>query len=192
MKSKPFFCLIIACTLPSMACGLFQPGFTATRTAVAQTTVAASWTDTPTSTPTGTPTATPTATETPTPTPDPCAPENFEDTVAEFHDLMVRFNTLSTRAARTTRSQLPEKITQLQDLLKTAMGQDTPPCLETLRDHQLKHMNFVIDTLIAAEQEADQQIIEEGIANARREHDEYTLELARLLGIPINTLTPTP
>jgi hypothetical protein len=105
---------------------------------------------------------------------------------------MKKFQTLSTRAAYASPGQLPVKIAQLQDLLKIAMEQDTPPCLEKLRDHQLKHMNFVIDALLAVDQGADQQVVEERVANARREHDEYTLELARLQGIINGTLTPTP
>ena len=182
MKTKAFFYLFIACMLPLIACGMFQPGYAPTQTAVAQTTVAASWTATPTSTPTPTFTPTSTETQTPTPTPDPCLPENLPDVVNEIHELQLRFESRSTIAANVQQEQLPDEITELQELLQIAMEQDTPPCLETLRDHQLKHMNFVIDTLSAFAQGADQQTVEAGIDNARREHDEYTLELDRLLG----------
>jgi hypothetical protein len=49
-------------------------------------------------------------------------------------------------------------------------------------------MNTVINTLIAFVGGADQTTLNEGITRARQEHDQYTIELARLLGI---TLPPT-
>jgi len=188
VKTKPFFRIFVVCTLPLIACGLFQPGFAPTQTAIAETTVAASWTAKPTLTPT----LPPTETETPTATPDPCASENLSEAVNEIHDLQVQFDDLSGEAAIAQREDLPDKIIELQSLLQTALNQETPPCLETLKDHQLKHMNFVIDTLLAFAQGEDQDMVEEGIENARREHDEYTLELARLLDLDISTITPTP
>ncbi len=189
MKPNSFLCLLTAWALPLIACGLFQPGYTATQTAVAETTVAASWTATPTLTPTQTftPTPTPTETETPTPTPDPCLPENLFDAVQEVNDLQARFDNVSLFAANAQREQLPEKISELQDLLQIAEDQETPPCLEALRDHQLKHMNFVIEALTAFADRVDQSIVDDKINRAREEHDEYTLELIRLLGT-----TPIP
>lgn len=188
MKTKSFLSLFIVLTLPTIACGLFRPGYTATQTALAGTTVAASWTDTPTLTPT----LTPTETATPTATPDPCASENLEEVVGEIHDLQVQFDDLSGEAANAEREEIPDKIIELQELFQTALNQDPPPCLGTLKDHQLKHMNFVIDTLLAFAQGEDQDTVNEGIENARREHDEYTLELARLLNLELETITPTP
>jgi hypothetical protein len=187
LKTKPFLSLFVALILPSIACGLVQPGLTATQTAVAGTTVAAAWTDTPT--PTFTPTL-PTSTPTLTATPDPCAAENLAGAVREIQDLQVQFDNLSAEAAKVESEELPDKILELQELLQTALNQDPPPCLETLKDHQVKHMNFVIDTLLAFAEGADEETVKEGIENARREHDAYTLELARLLGIEIGTPTP--
>jgi predicted aconitase with swiveling domain len=45
-------------------------------------------------------------------------------------------------------------------------------------------MNIVIDTLIAFLGGADPETLTEGIRRAGQEHDLYTLEVARLLGIP--------
>jgi hypothetical protein len=192
MKTKSFLCLLIIFTLPMLACGMLQPGYTATQTAVAQTTVAASWTDTPTPTATATFTPSPTATETVTPTPDPCLPENLPDAVNEVHKLMLKFDDLSTEAANVQREDLPDKIAELQDLLQTAQEQEVAPCLQTLKDHQLKHMKLVIDTLNAFADGVDQKIINEMVQQARDEHDAYALELARLLGITLTPNTPTP
>jgi hypothetical protein len=46
-------------------------------------------------------------------------------------------------------------------------------------------MNSVIDTLIAFMGGADTETLEQGIAIARELHDQYTLELARLLGLTV-------
>jgi hypothetical protein len=61
-------------------------------------------------------------------------------------------------------------------------------------------MNTVIGTLVGFLGGADQQTLEKSIAIAREQHDQYTLELARLLGltvvpataISISTDTPSP
>lgn len=192
MKMKSFFYLFIACMLPLIACGMFQPGYAPTQTAVAQTTIAASWTATPTSTPTPTFTPTPTETQTPTPTPDPCLPENLPDAVNEVHELMMKFDDASTEAANAQREELPDKIVELQNLLQAAQEQKVAPCLQTLKDHQLKHMNLVIDTLKAFLKGEDMDVVRDMIRQAGDEHDAYSLELARLLKLDVATNTPTP
>jgi hypothetical protein len=53
-------------------------------------------------------------------------------------------------------------------------------------------MNSVIDTLVAFLSGTDQAIIDQGIAIARQQHDQYTLELARILGITVVPATPAP
>jgi hypothetical protein len=50
-------------------------------------------------------------------------------------------------------------------------------------------MNSVIQTLIAFMNNSDQQSINQGISVARQQHDQYTIELARVLGLPIVTAT---
>ena len=58
-------------------------------------------------------------------------------------------------------------------------------------------MNTVIATLVAFLGGADMNTLEKSIASAREQHDQYTLELARLLGltvVPATTIairTPT-
>jgi hypothetical protein len=186
VKTKSFFYLFIACTLPLMACGLLQAGI-ATQTAVAGTTIAASWTATPTLTPSSTLTPTPTETEVPTSTPNPCLPENLSAAVKEVDDLQAQFDHLSSLSANVPREQVPDKITEMRSILQTATDQDTPPCLQVLKDHQLKHMNLVIDTLVAFVDGADTQTLNDKIKRAGEEYSQYTLELTRLLGA-----TPTP
>ena len=56
-------------------------------------------------------------------------------------------------------------------------------------------MNIIIDTMIAFVDGADTETLNQGIADASAEHDLYTLESVRLLGITpapfTNVRTPT-
>jgi hypothetical protein len=117
---------------------------------------------------------------------------------------MREFDDASTLAASMPREQLSEPIADLQRIRREAEDEEVPPCLSTLKDYQIQHMNSVISTLIAfmgindplaldcVEIAADSQeaVICQTIASARQLHDEYTLELARILRIPIVTATP--
>jgi len=182
MKKILFMNLVFAFNFAVFSCGPSQAELL-TQTSVAETAIVASWTDTPTSTPS----STPTKTETPTPTLNPCAPENLAAAVHEIDDLQIRFDDMSLVASNLPRDQVSAKITEMQELLQTATDQNAPPCLDALKEHQLKHMSFVIDTLIAFVGGADQQELRKGINQAGEEHRQYVTELTSLLGI-----TPTP
>jgi hypothetical protein len=121
-------------------------------------------------------------------TPDPCFSENISASAKKVSDLQREFDDASALAANLPREQLPSVITDMQRIRRAAEDQETPACLITLRTYQLAHMNTVINTLIAFVGGADQTTLNEGITRARQEHDQYTIELARLLGI---TLPPT-
>ena len=151
---------------------------------------------------TATDTAMPTITI--TVTPDLCAPENIRVEVDKIHRHMREFDDASTLAASIPREQLSGPTADLQKIRREAEDEPVPPCLSTLKDYQVNHMNSVISTLIAFmgvndplaldcvdivenTREAD---ICQSIANARQQHDQYTLELARVLEIQIVTATP--
>ena len=132
-------------------------------------------------------------------TPDPCAPENIEAEVQKIHAYMREFDDASTLAASRPREELSASIADLQQIRREAEDQPTPPCLATLKTYQVSHMNTVINTLISFMGGADQATVDQGIARARSQHDQYTLELARLLGLTIEPAavatpeqTPTP
>ena len=135
-----------------------------------------------------------------TSTPDPCSSENLEAEVQKIHKYMREFDDASNLAASRPREQLGDAIADLQRIRREAEDQPTPSCLANLKTHQVSHMNSVINTLIAFMSGSDQQAIDQGITLAREQHDQYTLELARLLGltiepatvIPLATLTPAP
>ena len=122
-------------------------------------------------------------------TPDPCAPQNIEAEAQKIHAHMREFDDASTLAASRPRGDLAESIAQLQRIRRNAEDQPAPSCLATLKTHQITHMNAVINTLVAFMSGVDQAVIDQGIAFAREQHDSYTLELARLLGITVEPAT---
>ncbi|GAB4444208.1 MAG: hypothetical protein OHK0041_00200 [Anaerolineales bacterium] len=124
-----------------------------------------------------------------TSTPDPCAPENIEAEVQKIHAYMREFDDASTLAASRPRQELAASIADLQRIRRNAEDQPTPSCLATLKLYQVSHMNTVINTLIAFMGGADQTAVDQGIALARDQHDRYTLELARLLGLTVEPAT---
>lgn len=145
------------------------------------------------------PTDSPTALPAFTNTPDPCAPENLEAEVQKVHKFMREFDDASALAASRPRDQLADSIAGLQKIRRDAEDQPTPICLGNLKTYQISHMNSVINTLIAFMSGSDQQVVDQGIAQARGLHDQYTIELAKVLGltmVPAATVavtqTPSP
>lgn len=135
-------------------------------------------------------------------TPDPCLPPQIEAEVQKVHSHMREFDDASILASNMPREQLSDPIADLQRIRREAEDEQVPGCLSDLQAHQVEHMNSVINTLVAFMGGTDQQTLEQGIAQARQQHDDYTLELARVLGltvVPANTPpviapseTPTP
>jgi hypothetical protein len=120
----------------------------------------------------------------PTFTPDPCSAENLSASIKEVNDLMQEFDDIAKLAASVAREKVPELVSEMQRIRREAEDHETPTCLATLKVHQITHMNTVIDTLIAFIGGAQAEALNEGISRAGHEHDLYTLEVARLLGIP--------
>jgi len=142
----------------------------------------------------------PTATEAtsapvePTSTPDPCSRPQLETEVQEVHRHIREFDDASILASNMPREQLSGSIADLQRIRREAEDEEIPACLTDLKAIQVQHMNSVISTLIAFMGGTDQQTLDQGISLARQQHDEYTLELARLLGLTVvpATLPPAP
>lgn len=131
--------------------------------------------------------ATPSATETPafTPTPDLCSTENLPGEAAKVNKLMREFDDYSSLASNTPQSQLVVIIPELQRVLRESEDQAVPACLVTLKKLQLAHMSIVVQTLMAFMSSTDVNIVNNGIAQARELHNQYDIELARLLGVTI-------
>ena len=133
-------------------------------------------------------------------TPGPCSPGQIEAEVQKVHSHMREFDDASILASNMPREQLSASIADLQRIRREAEDEPIPACLTDLKTYQVAHMNSVINTLVAFMGGTDQQTLDQGIAIARQQHDQYTLELARLLGltvVPATAIstpseTPTP
>ena len=123
-------------------------------------------------------------------TPDPCSSPQLEEEVQKVHAHMREFDDASVLASNMPREQLSDSISELQRIRREAEDEPIPTCLTDLKTSQVQHMNSVINTLIAFMGGADQQNLDQGISAARDQHDQYTLELAKVLGltvVPANT-----
>ncbi|MCE9644573.1 MAG: SH3 domain-containing protein [Chloroflexi bacterium] len=131
-------------------------------------------------------------------TPDPCSSENLPVEVAKVNKLTREFDDYSALASNTPQSQLIQLIPEMQRVLRDAEDQSVPDCLTDLKNFQLAHMGMVVQTLMGFMNASDATAIEQvntGIAQARKLHGQYDLEMARLLGITLvapATLTSRP
>ena len=136
-----------------------------------------------------------------TTTPDLCAADHIKAEVDRVHRHMREFDDASILASSMPRDQLSTSIADLQRIRREAEDETVPACLENLRNFQIQHMNSVIETLLAfVRGNSDQAVLNQAIALAGQQHDQYILELARLLGITpvpgtavaVPSATPTP
>jgi hypothetical protein len=113
---------------------------------------------------------------------------------------MREFDDASTLAGSIPRDQLGSSIADLQRIRREAEDEQTPACLTNLRKIQVDHMNSVINSLLIFVRASDPQSFDcaeigsteeqafcQSFSSARQQHDQYTLEVARILGI---TLVP--
>jgi len=121
----------------------------------------------------------------PSSTPDPCSTERIEADVKRVHEHMREFDDASVLASNLPLQELSGPIANLQKIRREAEDEQIPSCLANLKKYQIAHMNTVIATLVAFLGGADQSTLEKNIAVAREQHDQYTLELARLLGLTV-------
>ena len=125
-------------------------------------------------------------------TPDPCATENLPASIQPINDLTREFDDASQLAANLPVQQLPEIVSNMQRIRRAAEDVDAPACLTTLKTHQLNYMNGMIQTLLSFTGGADQASINNGLTAAEREHELYSLEVVRLLGITLEPQTVVP
>lgn len=123
---------------------------------------------------------------------DPCESSNLPTTVRGINDLMREFDDASQLASNLPVEQLPNIISNMQRIRRAAEDIQSPACLETLKSHELNHMNIMIDTLLAFVGGADQATLKNGLDQARQEHNLYSVEIVRLLGVTLAPITGTP
>ena len=125
-------------------------------------------------------------------TDDPCSTQNLPTAVQGLNNLMREFDDASQLASGAHAQQLQDIISNLQRIRRDAEDSLIPTCLGVLKTHELNHMNLMIQTLIAFVGGASQEELNAGLENARKEHDLYSLEIVRLLGITLAPITATP
>lgn len=129
----------------------------------------------------GAPVATPEPTA--SSTPDVCSAENVKAAAGAVNVFMRQYDDESALASNVPRTELAPHIASLQAIRRQAQDQAVPACLTELKRLQLLHMNTVINTLLAFLGGGSQSGVTQGIEAARQEHDQYVLELARLMGV---------
>jgi len=125
------------------------------------------------------------STSVPSSTPDPCSSEKIEAEVQKVHGHMREFDDASILASNLPLQELSGPIADLQRIRRAAEDEQIPSCLTNLKKYEIAHMNTVIGTLVAFLGGADMNTLEKSISMAREQHDQYTLELARLLGLTV-------
>lgn len=126
----------------------------------------------------------PTSTIAITTTPDLCASDKIQAEVDKVHRHMREFDDASKLTYSIPRDQLSSSIADLQRIRREAEDEVVPACLENLRTYQIQHMNSVIETLLAfVRGNTELAVLNQAIALAGQQHDQYILELARLLGL---------
>jgi len=123
---------------------------------------------------------------------DPCSSENLPTTVQGLNDLVREFDNASQLISNTAAQQMPNLISNLQRIRRNAEDTQIPACLGQLKTHQLNYMNLTIQTLIAYVGGATKEELSTGLDQARKEHDLYSLEIVRLLGITLAPITAIP
>jgi hypothetical protein len=125
-------------------------------------------------------------------TPDICSPDNIKGAAGAVNEFMRQYDDESVLASNVPRSQLAPHIASLQAIRRKAQDQRVPACLTELKRLQLVHMNTVINTLLAFLGGGSQSGVSQGIETARQQHDEYVLELARIMGVTPVVVTRPP
>ncbi len=126
------------------------------------------------------------------PTPDYCSPTNIKIIARQINDLTTQFDDESALAATVPQSQLAPHIATLQAIRRVAQEQNVPTCLAQLKALQVSQMNTVIATMLGFLGGGDPNAVAQGIGAARQQHDQYMLELARLLNVTPTIITPPP
>ena len=107
----------------------------------------------------------------------------------KVHKFMREFDDASLLASNTPVEQLNPSIADLQRIRRNAEDQPVPSCLTTIKQYQLAHMNTVINTMLYMLSfqgtDAEAEVLNQGIALARQQHDQYVLELAKVLGLTV-------
>lgn len=137
-------------------------------------------------------------------TPDLCISPQIEAEAQKVQKHMREFDDASILASSVPQAQLNTSIADLQRIRREADDEVVPACLTNLKVYQISHMNSVINTLLAfmrskdplsidcvdIQSQTEEEAVCQNIALARQQHDQYLVELARVLGLTVVPATP--
>jgi hypothetical protein len=135
---------------------------------------------------------------------DLCLSPQIEAEAQKVQKHMREFDDASVLASSVPQAQLSTSIADLQRIRREADDEPVPPCLVALKGYQIGHMNSVINTLLAfirskdplaidcveIQSNTEEEAVCQNIALARQQHDQYLVELARVLGLTVMPVTP--
>jgi len=125
---------------------------------------------------------------------DACDPAIIASVIQPMNELMLQFDDYATLAQYRDKSELPRIVANMQSMQELSQQLIPPACLQTLHDHQLAYMDATMSTLLEF-QKADPSTgtIATAVVDAQRYHQEYVLELNRLLAVAATPVaTPLP
>jgi hypothetical protein len=128
----------------------------------------------------------------PSPTPDPCNTENISTTARLVNDYMRQFDDYSVLASNIVQSQMVLVIPPMQEIRRDAEDQEIPSCLGELKRLELLYMDSTLQALLAFQTSSNVETLTAAILQSRQYHEQYALELARVLGVTLTASAPAP
>ena len=126
------------------------------------------------------------------PTYDPCSTENISNTVRLVNDTMRQFDDYALLAANIVQSQIVLVIPPMQEIRRDAEDQEVPSCLTELKRLELLFMDTTLQALMAFQSSTNVETLTTAILASRQYHEQYTIELARVMGVTLAPPAPTP
>lgn len=106
--------------------------------------------------------------------------------LSKVHAHMRKFDDASSRAAGVLPDRLLTNINELQQIRHDANSEEVQSSFMDLKTYQIHHMDWVIAILFSRLYGIDQEVTDNKLKEARQIHDQYDLELARLLRVTID------
>jgi hypothetical protein len=105
---------------------------------------------------------------------------------------MRQFDDYSVLASNIVQSQMVLVIPPMQEIRRDAEDQAIPACLDELKRLELLYMDSTLQALLAFQSSSNVETLTAAILQSRQYHDDYAIELARLLGVTLGPPTASP
>ena len=105
---------------------------------------------------------------------------------------MRQFDDYSVLASNIVQSQMVLVIPPMQEIRRDAEDQAIPACLAELKRLELLYMDSTLQALLAFQSSSNVETLTGAILQSRQYHEQYALELARVLGVTLTPPAATP